>query len=292
MPILECFLIGDRINPGFRSTRALIDREDIDGLCALARRQVQCGADCLDLTIGARGYDDPAFLAEVIRAVQREVDVPLCFDYPSAAVQEVCLRAYDAGRARGRNPIVNSIAETRLDMLELGRIRPFDVVIMTSELVEDGAARPARNSDDVLAVAGRLHDRIARRLDLRPQQIFIDITVNSLAADTRGLTAAALDAIGRIRRDGAMAGAHIMGGLTNIGNLLPPVEIEGVRLGLAMENAFLTEAIPRGLDTIMGTPWNPFQLLRNDHPTLRAFREVSALTGLDATRRLRRLWAK
>ena len=292
MSILDCIVIGDRINPGFKSTRALIEGEDIDGLQALALRQVASGADYLDVTIGPRGYEDPAFLTEVIRAVQGAVDVPLCFDYPSAAVQEVCLRAYDPARARGRKPIVNSIAETRLDMLELCRIRPFDVVLMTSEYQDDGAARPARGSDDVLAVAERLCARLVRDFEFSTAGIFVDVTVNSLAADTQGMTATALDAVARIRRHGGMRGVHIMGGLTNIGNMLPPLELDGIRLAHLMESAFLTAAIPLGLDTIMGTPWNPFRLLPEDHPALRTFQEVSALKGLDAIRRLRRLWAK
>ncbi|OGT80406.1 MAG: hypothetical protein A3H91_07405 [Gammaproteobacteria bacterium RIFCSPLOWO2_02_FULL_61_13] len=292
MPILDCIVIGDRINPGFKSTRALIDSENLDGLRALALRQVASGADYLDVTIGPRGHEDPAFLTEIIRAVQGAVDVPLCFDYPDAAVQEVCLRAYDPARARGRNPLVNSLAETRLEMLGLRRICPFDVVLMTSEFLDGGAARPVHGSDDVVAVAARLCKRLVRDLDFSMQQIFIDVTVNSMVADTRGMTAMALDAIGRIRRHEGMRGVHIMGGLTNIGNMLPPIDVGGMQLSHAMESAFLTVAIPLGLDTIMGTPWNPFRLLPHDHPVLQTFQEVSALQGLDAVRRLRRLWAK
>lgn len=292
MPIHDCILIGDRINPGFKSTRSLIENEDIDGLRALAVRQVAAGADYLDLTIGPRGHQDAAFLAEVIRALQGAVDVPLCFDYPSAAVQEVCLKAYDPAQARGRKPIVNSLAETRLEMLELRKIRPFAAVVMTSEYLDNGAARPARSSDDVLDVAQRMCVRLVRDLGFSMEEIFIDVTVNSLAADTQGLTRMALEAIGRIRGHPGMSRVHIMGGLTNIGNMLPPLEFDGVRLRHLMESAFLTTAIPLGFDTIMGTPWNPFRILPDDHPVLRTFREVSELNGLDAVRRLRRLWAK
>ena len=37
-------LIGERINPGFKSTKALFDNQDIAGIQALAVKQAQAGA--------------------------------------------------------------------------------------------------------------------------------------------------------------------------------------------------------------------------------------------------------
>ena len=292
MPLPELIIIGDRINPGFRSTKSLIDHEDIAGLQALAVRQVQAGAHYLDVTLGQRGSDDPLFLAEVIRALQDAVDVPLCFDYPDPASQETCLKAYDPAKAGGRKPLVNSLAETRMEMLGLLKIRPFETVIMASEFLDGGVAKPARRCEDVVGVARRLSDILIRDHGFATKEIFVDITINSLVSDTQGLTRMALDAIGRIRRDPALRGVHIMGGLTNIGNMLPPLEFDGVRLRHVVESAFLTVAVPLGFDTIMGTPWNPFAILPADNAVLQTFREVVELDGMDAIRRLRKLWAK
>ena len=142
-------IIGDRINPGFKSTRALLDANDLAGVQALAVRQVEAGAAALDLTIGPRASEDPPFLVEVIRAVQTAVDVPLCFDYPDSAIQKLCLEAYDQDRARGRKPIVNSLAETRWEITELLKIRPFTVLLMASERLEDGVGRPNKSSAEI-----------------------------------------------------------------------------------------------------------------------------------------------
>src|SRR5919206_678879 len=98
-------VIGERINPGFKSTKALFDSGDVPGIQALAVRQAQAGADYLNINVGARAEADPGFLREVIAAVQAVTDLPLSFDSPRAAVQEVCLRTYDQARARGRKPI-------------------------------------------------------------------------------------------------------------------------------------------------------------------------------------------
>lgn len=293
MAIPGVILIGDRINPeGFKKTRALIESENFAGLQALAVRQKEAGAQYLDLTIGPRGYKDPQYLTKVIESVQSVVDIPMCFDYPDASVQEVCLKAYDPAKANGRKPLVNSLAETRPEILDLLKIRPFQVVLMASERLEDGVAKPNKLSSEVLDVAKRLSSKLKREHNFSPSDIFIDITIHSLVSDTEGLTKMALEAIRIIHDEPELKGSHIMGGLTNIGNMLPPVKFDGVTLRQKMENAFLTVAVPLGFDTIMGTPWNNFQFLAQDDPILLAFREVIELQGLSAMRRLRKLWAK
>ena len=66
-------ILGERINPGFKSTRALFDNEDFAGLAALAVKQVEAGAFALNVNVGTRAKNDPQFMAEVIRAIQAVV---------------------------------------------------------------------------------------------------------------------------------------------------------------------------------------------------------------------------
>jgi len=292
MAIPGVSIIGDRINPGFKTTKALIEAQDIAGLQALAVRQVQAGAWCLDVTVGSRGYTDFQFLTEVIRALQAAVDVPLCFDYPSAAVQEVCLKAYDPAKAKGRKPVVNSLAETRLEMLDLVKIRPFQVVLMASERLEDGSAKSNKLTSEVLGVARRMAAKLTREYGFSRGDVLVDVTIHSLISDLEGLTKMALDAIRAIGEDPELKGVHIMGGMTNIGNMLPPLKFDGVSLRQLAENAFLTLAVPLGFDTIMGTPWNDFRLLPDDNVVLQTLKDFTELKGLDAMRRLRKLWAR
>ena len=275
-----------------KTTKALIEAQDIAGLQALAVRQVQAGAWCLDVTVGSRGYTDFQFLTEVIRALQAAVDVPLCFDYPSAAVQEVCLKAYDPAKAKGRKPVVNSLAETRLEMLDLVKICPFQVVLMASERLEDGSAKSNKLTSEVLGVARRMTAKLTQEYGFSRGDILVDVTIHSLISDLEGLTKMALDAIRSIGEDPELKGIHIMGGMTNIGNMLPPLKFDGVSLRQLAENAFLTLAVPLGFDTIMGTPWNDFRLLPDDNVVLQTLKDFTELKGLDAMRRLRKLWAR
>ena len=292
MSIPGVSIVGDRINPGFKATKALVEAEDIPGLQALAVRQVQAGAWCLDVTVGPRGYKDFKFLTEVIKALQSAVDVPLCFDYPSAEVQEVCLKAYDPAKAKGRKPLVNSLAETRLEMLELVKIRPFQAILMASERLEDGAPKSNKLTAEVVGVARRLKDKLTKERGFSSQDLFVDVTIHSLVSDLEGLTKMALEAIRSIRQDPDLQGVHIIGGLTNIGNMLPPLKFDGVPLKQLVENAFLTLAVPLGFDTIMGTPWNDFRTLPENHIVLQTLKDFTQLTGLPAMRRLRQLWAQ
>src|SRR3972149_2726614 len=109
LPGFNIAMIGDRINPGFKSTKTLLDAEDLAGVQALAVRQVEAGASALDVTIGPRGSTEFAFLAEGGRGDQEAVPVARCFDSRSAQGQEVGFKAYD--RARGGPALINSITE-------------------------------------------------------------------------------------------------------------------------------------------------------------------------------------
>ena len=292
MTIPNLTIIGDRINPGFKATKKMVQEEDLAGIQALAKRQVDEGAAILDITIGPRGYEDPAFLTEVIKAIQEVTDVPLCFDYPKKEIQEVCLKAYDPARAQGRPPLVNSVAETRWDILELLQIQPFHVVLMSSERMEGNTPKPNKTSADVVKTAKRSCLSLVRDYNVALDSIYVDVTVSTLISDTEGMVKMAIDAIETLGSDPELKGIHIVGGLTNIGNMLPPVEFNGMKLRHMMESAFLTVAVPLGFDTVLGTPWNDFQMLPEDNEVLKTFREVLDLRGLDAMRRLRQLWAK
>jgi cobalamin-dependent methionine synthase I len=291
MSIPNLTIIGDRINPGFKSVRGFVEENNIKGIQELAVRQVETGASYLDITIGPRGYEDHGFLAEVIKGVQEAVDTPLCFDYPNKEVLEACLKAYDPAKSGGQLPLINSLAETRWEIMDLQNITPFKVILMASERLEGGAAKPNKQSEEILMTARRSSERLVNEHGLKMDDIYIDVTISTLVSDTEGMVRMALDAIKMIGDDKNMEGIHIVGGLTNIGNMLPPVDFEGMKLRHVMESAFLTVAVPYGFDTVLGTPWNEFRMLPEDNEVLQTFRAVIDLKGLDAMRRLRQLWA-
>jgi 5-methyltetrahydrofolate--homocysteine methyltransferase len=284
-------IIGERINPGFKSTKALFENEDIPGIQALALKQADAGASWLNVNVGTRALTDTEFMARVIRAIQAVVTTPISFDFPSAQVQEVCLKSYDRAKSNGSLPIVNSITEHRWDLMDLYRAQgPFKVVLMASERVEGGVAKSNKTADEIYQTARRCALRLRDEYDMPVDDIFIDMSVSAMIADTTGLNRATLDAVKMIGSDPDLAGIHMMGGLSNIGQQLPAKAADGSDLKHALECAFLTLAVPYGFDTVLGTPWRNYQPLAEDNYVLLAYRNFLEQSGSNALRAVRKLY--
>jgi len=282
MPIADLTIIGERINPGFRSTEALFEKEDISAIQALAVRQANCGARFLNVNAGTKALNNPQFMVEVVRAVQAVVDIPLSLDCPDFDVLKAVLEAYEPAKARDEKPIINSISESRWHLADLLKIRPCRAILMASEQVRDGRMLPNRNGAEVHEAARRMALRLAGEYSARNEDLFVDVSIATLAADTEGLIQMALDGTRLVRQDPALVGIHIMGGLSNLPQHLPEKAVDGSDLRLQLECAFLTVAMPLGFDTILGTPWRAYQLLPPDNFVLREFRRIVALRDSDA----------
>lgn len=283
-------IIGERINPGFKSTRALFETSDLPAIQALAVRQAQAGASFLNVNIGPRALSDPDFLQAVIRGIQQVVDLPLSFDVPSVQAHELCLQSYDAARAGGALPILNSITEHRWDAMRLYGPYRFRVVVMASERLEGGVPKNNKTADEIAGTAKRAALRLHREYGMPLDHIFIDLSISAVVADTEGLNRAALEAVRLIGSDPELQGLHLMGGLSNIGQQLPPKAADGSDLKHMLENAFLTLAVPHGFDTVLGTPWRGYQPLADDNYVLRTYRDFLAQSGTNALRAVRKLY--
>jgi 5-methyltetrahydrofolate--homocysteine methyltransferase len=284
-------VIGDRINPGFKSVKTLVDNNDLAGIQAVALKQVEAGAKYLDVTIGPRAVGDPAFMMETIRAIQAVTTVPLCFDFPTAAVQEVCLKTYDRARAGGALPLINSITEHRWDIMDLYKpFGPFKVIVMASERVENGVPKANKTAAEIIMTAKRAALRLAADYGMAMDDIFIDISISAVIADTTGLHRATLEAIRALRSDPELQGIHIMGGLTNIGQQMPPKAADGSDLKLALECAFLTLAVPLGFDAVLATPWRALRPLPEDNYVLGVYKNFLEQSGTNALRAVRKFY--
>ncbi len=283
-------IIGERINPGFKSTRALFDNEDLPGIQALAVKQAQAGARYLNVNIGARALTDPEWMARVIEAIQEVVEIPLSFDFPSKKVQQICLACYDPQKAGGELPIVNSITEHRWDLMELYGEYKFKVILMASERVEEGVAKGNKTADEIYATARRASLRLKNDYGMPLDHIFIDMSVSAIIADTEGLNSSTVEAIRRIGADPDLKGVHMMGGLSNIGQQLPPKAADGSDLKHSLENAFLTLTVPHGFDFVLGTPWRGYQHLDDEHYVLATYRNFLEQRGSNALRAVRKFY--
>ncbi|NDU91257.1 MAG: dihydropteroate synthase [Ferrovum sp.] len=283
MSLAGLSVIGERINPGFRSTKALFDTEDMAGIQALAVRQAQAGASYLNVNVGTKALEDPQFMVDVVRHIQAVVDLPLSLDCPDLAVQKVVLKAYDADKARGCKPIINSISESRWELSECLHVRPCKVILMSSEQRVDGRVVASKTGHDVHESSRSMVRRIkVAHPNMANDDFLIDVSVSTLAADTEGLIQMALEGVGLIHNEPELNGAHIMGGLSNLGQHLPPKAGNGLDLVHQIECAFLTMGIPLGFDTVLGTPWRGYELLPEDNFVLKQFQRIIGLRDSEA----------
>ena len=283
-------IIGERINPGFKSTKALFDNSDLAGIQALAVKQAEAGAAYLNVNIGARALTDSAFMVDCIKAIQEVVDLPLSFDFPSLKVQAVCFEAYDPDKAQGRLPIVNSITEDRWDLMDLAADFKFKVVLMASERVEDGVAKGNKTADEIYSTSRRCALRLCEDYGMKMDDIFLDMSISAIIADTEALNRNTIDAIKMVGEDPDLAGIHMMGGLSNIGQQLPPKAADGSSLKHSLECAFLTIAVPYGFDTVLGTPWRHYHPLPEDSYVMQAYRTFLDTTGRDSLKAVRKFY--
>lgn len=265
-------VIGERINPGFASSKKLLDARDLAGIAELARSQVAKGAPLLNVNAGTAGENDPAFVGELVRTIQSAVQVPLSIDSPAPASQEAGQAAYDPAKAGGRPPILNSVAETRWGLFELRRRHRAQVLFMASERMDNGQATPNRTVDEVVDTALRLVSRgRSEHPDLQLPDCILDVSVGPMATDTEQLLRTAVESIRRIGADPRLKGVRMSVGLSNIGIMLPKRSIDGMPIGLAFETAFLTRCVPLGLDMSLATAGRDYRVLPEGHPALVAF---------------------
>ena len=283
-------IIGERINPGFKSTKALFDNSDLPGIQALAIKQAQAGASYLNVNIGARALTDVGFMVEAIKAIQEVVDLPLSFDFPSLAVQRVCMQAYDLNKSRGRLPVINSITEHRWDLMDLASEHKFQVILMASERVENGTAKSNKTADEIYGTARRCALRLCADYGMTMDDIIVDMSVSAIIADTEALNRNTLDAVQLVGADPELRGIHMMGGLSNIGQQLPPKAADGSDLKHGLECAFLTIAVPLGFDTVLGTPWRDYQPLPEDNYVMQTYRNFLTQKGSNALRAVRKFY--
>ena len=97
--------IGERINPsGNKQLLNALANRDWAYVVSEAQRQVEAGADIIDVNVGGGNIDEAAVLPEAVRAVQEAVQVPLCIDTRNNAALKAALAV-----CQGR-PLVNSIS--------------------------------------------------------------------------------------------------------------------------------------------------------------------------------------
>lgn len=288
MGIAGLTLIGETINDSVPSTHRLFEAGDIDGILELARFQSEKGADYIDVNVGLR---PPEFMADLVRRIQQVTSKPLSLDTPDYETARAGLAAYDPAKAGGQKPLLNSISPLRVQMFELLAVQPFRPILLVSERVEEGRSRPCRTAEQTYEAARFLLAE-AHRVGLANEDCIFDPGIAPLGSDCEGNLRRLVAALEMIHRDPAFAGVHISVGLSNFTVQLPAKRADGSPVKAPLENAFLTKAIPLGLDTIIGSVKRNYELLPPDHPAMRCLEECLEHAGFEAILRVRQYYTE
>ena len=284
MPISGLSIIGESINDSVPSTHALFEANDLAGIVALAKTQSDLGAAYIDVNVGPR---PPAFMADMIRAVQAVSDKPLSVDSPDPATARAGLEACDDSRGA---PILNSISPLRLGMFDLLAIKRFRPILLASESVRDGMEAPCLTAEETYAAA-QLLLTTAHRHGLANADCIIDPGIAPLATDTDGNLRRLMGALALIHSDPAFAGVHLSVGLSNFTVMLPPKRADGSPVKAPLASAFLTRAMPLGLDMVIGSVKQPYAILPESHPALQCFDICLAAEGFDVLERVQEFYS-
>jgi 5-methyltetrahydrofolate--homocysteine methyltransferase len=236
-------VVGERTNvTGSPKFARLIREGDLDGALAVARQQVDNGANLLDVNMDEGLLDSEGLMRQFLNLVASEPDiskVPLMID---SSRWEVLVAGLETAQGRC---VVNSISlkDGEEEFLSRARfLREFGAAAVVMAFDEQGQADTTERR---IAICKRAYALLTEQVGMDPWDIIFDPNVLTVATgipEHDGYGLSFIESIGAIKKE--CPGVLISGGISNVsfsfrGN--NPVRE-------AMHTVFLYHAIKAGLD--------------------------------------------
>src|SRR5688572_8423246 len=234
--------IGERTNvTGSRAFARLILAGDYAGALAVARQQVENGAQIIDVNMDEAMLDSEKAMSTFLRLVAAEPDiarVPVMIDSAKWSVIEAGLKCVQG------KPIVNSISlkEGEREFLRQAALcRQYGAAMVVMAFDEQGQADTLERR---VAVCQRAYDLLTGRAGVSPDDIIFDPNIFAVATGLEEHARYGIDFIEAVRWIRAnLPQANVSGGLSNLSFSFRGTD--AVRE--AMHTAFLYHAIRAGL---------------------------------------------
>ena len=239
----QFIIVGERTNvTGSAKFRKLIEAGAYDAALAVAREQVESGANVLDVNMDEGLLDSEKAMTTFLNLIASEPDisrVPVMIDSSKWAVIEAGLKCVQ-GKA-----IVNSISLKEGEEPFLNHARKvlrYGAAVVVMAFDESGQAETAERK---FAICERAYRLLTERIGFAPEDIVFDPNIFAVATgieEHNNYAVAFVEAARRIRSE--LPHVHVSGGVSNLsfafrGN-------EPVRQ--AMHTVFLYHAIQAGMD--------------------------------------------
>jgi 5-methyltetrahydrofolate--homocysteine methyltransferase len=252
-------MIGEKINPtGIKKLgQALVER-NMDYVKYLAKRQVEWGADVLDVNVGHPQIDEAEIIPMVVEAIKSVVDVPLCIDSNEPKILEAGLRV-----APGK-PLVNSVnGEEKQLASVLPIVKERGAVVIGLTIADEGIPPTAEGR---LAAAAKIIERAAK-MGIPIEDIIIDPLVMTVGHNSMAATVT-IRTIELIKKE---FGVNMSLGASNVSFGLPDRHsVNAAFLSLAMQagaTCSITDPIKlgsaiRATDLLLGKDANSMRYLK------------------------------
>jgi len=236
-------MVGERTNvTGSPRFRKLIKEDDFEAGLAIARQQVENGANIIDVNFDEALLDGEACMARFLNLIAAEPDiarVPIMIDSSKWSVIEAGLRC-----AQGKC-IVNSISlkEGEAKLLEHARlVMRYGASAVVMAFDEQGQAT---SKAEKVRICQRAYRLLTEEIGMDPHDIIFDPNILTVATGIEEHDSYAVDFIEGVREIKATCpGARTSGGLSNVSFSFRGNNI----VREAMHSAFLFHAIDAGLD--------------------------------------------
>lgn len=236
-------IVGERLNAsGSKKVRDLLNIDDWDGLVAIAKNQIKENAHILDVNVDFVGRDGIKDMAELVKRLVNNVNLPLMLDSTDYEKMESGLKQ------AGGKCILNSTnyedgPERFFKVLDLAKRYGSAIVVGTID--ESGMARTA---DKKAGIAYRAFND-ATNYGIAPYEIFYDplaLPISTGLEEDRKNAAETIKAINLIKN--SHPDVHIILGISNVSFGLSP------NARIVLNSIFLNEAIKAGLDSAIISP--------------------------------------
>jgi len=242
-PETNFVVIGERTNiTGSAAFRRLIKDDKYDEAVAVARQQVEGGANILDVCMDEGMIDGVAAMRRFVNLIASEPDIarlPVMVDSSKFAVIEAGLECL-----QGKG-IVNSISlkEGEAEFVRQAKIvRKFGAAVVVMAFDETGQATTV---DHRLVIAKRAYEILTKQVGFPPEDIIFDPNILTIGTGIEEHDPYAVNFIEAVRRIKAeLPGTKVSGGVSNLSFSFRT----SPRVREAMHAVFLYHAIQAGLD--------------------------------------------
>ena len=227
-------------------------------------------------------------MADIVKKIQEHITLPLSIDTPDPEIAAAGLEAYNPERAGNKKPILNSISEARLEMFDIYSKQPFvPIMLVTEGMDESGEVKMNKTAEQIYATAKSMVSIARSRIrHITNDQIILDPGIMPIGSDSKGDFKRLMNAMALIHQDKDLAGVNMSVGLSNFTAMLPSKKADGSPVKSPLESAFLTMAMPMGLNTIIGSVKRRYSLLPDDDPAMQCLKDVLKMEGVEVIMRV------